>query len=270
MPIEKLQKFGMTDKEARVYVALLEIGDSVVTDVAKHAKVNRSTAYVLIDSLLHRGLISVSERRGIQIFSAVSPEKLFEIAKSKYNEANELIKISKDLANDLMKLKKSDATPSKTKVNVFEGKEGVKIVSQDLLMTKSPVRVIISDPNNKLGLLIKLPAKAKIILPESNTTRELLKQIKLLSTQEAFLASDISDEYSLAIHGNKVNFISPNEDKSFIIESQQFAKAIANLYELALYRAKRWNVKGEELEKPNLNTKNKVLAKAQNRFLGNL
>lgn len=269
MSIEKLQKFGLTDKEARVYMALLEIGDSVVTDVAKHAKVNRSTAYVLIDALLKRGLISVSERRGVKIFSAVTPNKLNEIAQLKYSEATELVKISKDLSEDLKKIKKVIVSSSKTNLNVFEGSEGMKLVSQDLVNSKSQVRAFISDPLNKLNLLEKIGVKSKILLPDTGSARNILKSSKLSSKHEFFLSPEISDEYALAVCGNKVHFISLADGKSFIVENQYFAGALSEIYELALHRAKKWNIKEEE-KSVSTQAKNKELVKAQGRFLGNI
>ena len=58
-----LKKSGFSEKEIGVYSALLELGSSVVSDIAKKARVIRSTAYVVLDSLAKRGLVSATERR---------------------------------------------------------------------------------------------------------------------------------------------------------------------------------------------------------------
>jgi sugar-specific transcriptional regulator TrmB len=52
---EKLEKLGFSSKEADVYISLLELGSAIVSDVAKKAGINRSTAYVLLESLAKKG-----------------------------------------------------------------------------------------------------------------------------------------------------------------------------------------------------------------------
>ena len=56
---EKLQELGLSEKEARVYLALFELGPSVVSGLAKKAGINRSTTYVILETLAKRGLVSV-------------------------------------------------------------------------------------------------------------------------------------------------------------------------------------------------------------------
>ena len=46
--IEKLEEFGLSEKEAKVYMASLEIGEATADQIAKHSGVNRSTTYVQI------------------------------------------------------------------------------------------------------------------------------------------------------------------------------------------------------------------------------
>ena len=58
MTKEKLQKLGLSDKEASVYLAMLELGPSVVSDIAKKANINRSTVYVVLEFLKKRGIPS--------------------------------------------------------------------------------------------------------------------------------------------------------------------------------------------------------------------
>ena len=47
----------MSEKEARVYLYALELGATTADKLAKHAKVNRSTTYVQLESLMKNGLI---------------------------------------------------------------------------------------------------------------------------------------------------------------------------------------------------------------------
>ena len=73
---DKLEKFGLSNKEAKVYLSLLELGTSVVSDVAKKSQINRSTAYVLLESLAKHGLVSISERKNVRLYTPAPPERI--------------------------------------------------------------------------------------------------------------------------------------------------------------------------------------------------
>jgi len=74
--LKELQDLGLSEKEARVYLAALELGQTTADKLAKHAKVNRSTTYVQLESLMKVGLMSTHEERKKTVFAPESPELL--------------------------------------------------------------------------------------------------------------------------------------------------------------------------------------------------
>jgi sugar-specific transcriptional regulator TrmB len=278
MVIEKLQKLGLSHKEALVYMALFELGSSVVTELAKRAQINRSTAYVLIESLSHRGLVSVSERRGIKIFSPVAPDKLTKIAEARFAEASELLKIGKELSSDLKKLSPVGKTGTKTKVNVFDGKEGVKTLYNNIFSTKGHIDAVISNGKGKtatekqlfdLNSCLEKGADLRIMAPDTTPVREQLRQMEISKGQEILLAQESDGEYFLGVYENKVAFIASTDETSFVAESSQFANAIRRLYELAVHKTRRWNVEKDFNDKtPGVRApeKDKALVRAEKRF----
>lgn len=64
---KKLESLGLTEKEAAVYVAALELGASPAQKIAERAKVKRGTTYLAIESLTKRGLMS-SVTKGKKVF----------------------------------------------------------------------------------------------------------------------------------------------------------------------------------------------------------
>ena len=68
MLIENLEKFGLSKKEASVYLALLGLGPSLVSDISDKAKMNRSTTYVILESLADLDLVTVFEKNKIKIY----------------------------------------------------------------------------------------------------------------------------------------------------------------------------------------------------------
>jgi sugar-specific transcriptional regulator TrmB len=73
---DKLRHLGLSENEAKVYMAMLELGPSVVVEIARKSGINRPTTYVQIESLKKKGLVSTQAKGKKQFFIAESPDKL--------------------------------------------------------------------------------------------------------------------------------------------------------------------------------------------------
>lgn len=76
---ETLIKLGLSDKEAKVYLAALKLGSAPASKIAETAQVNRPTAYVILEKLAGMGLITNFDKDKIQYFTAESPEALRQL-----------------------------------------------------------------------------------------------------------------------------------------------------------------------------------------------
>ena len=61
--LKKLEKTGFSDKEALVYLTLLELGGASPSKIAEYAELNRTTVYKILLNLSVRGLINEIEKR---------------------------------------------------------------------------------------------------------------------------------------------------------------------------------------------------------------
>ena len=57
----QLIELGFGDKEASVYLVLLELGPSTTTEISRAAGINRTTGYDILESLASEGLINSIE-----------------------------------------------------------------------------------------------------------------------------------------------------------------------------------------------------------------
>jgi len=124
---EVLQKSGLTDKEANVYMALLELGTATVHPIATKAGVKRPTAYLILDQLKAKGLVSVIPRAKKVLYTAESPEKIIQDLGRK----QELVK--RFLPNMLALY---NTKTEKPQVLLYEGKEAVGEVYEKILLAK--------------------------------------------------------------------------------------------------------------------------------------
>jgi len=84
-----LKELGFSEKEADIYLSALRIGSASVSELAKQAKIKRAIAYVVLEKLREKGLVSLSEKRGKQIFIAQDPEKLLQLLALEDDELKE-------------------------------------------------------------------------------------------------------------------------------------------------------------------------------------
>src|SRR3990167_10618330 len=73
---QTLTEIGLSSKEAGVYIALLLLGHGTVSQISRRAGINRTTGYDILDSLLSKGLVSISGKEPKQEYRAESPENI--------------------------------------------------------------------------------------------------------------------------------------------------------------------------------------------------
>jgi predicted transcriptional regulator len=115
--IQELKKLNLTEKEARVYLALLELGPSTPYKIAKRSRLKRPTAYVIAEELVEKGLIVQMTGEKKRMYIARSPESYIEDVEGRVQEAKKILP-------ELLALqrKKSD----KPNILYFEGVDGLK------------------------------------------------------------------------------------------------------------------------------------------------
>ncbi len=129
--LERLKNIGLSDNEAKVYMAMLELGPSPVVEIARKAEVNRPTAYVQIESLKKKGLVSTQTKGKKHLFIAESPARLEFYLDSELKDVEQKKDELGKIMPDLDKLYASIG--SRPQVRFFEGKEGLKAM-QDILL----------------------------------------------------------------------------------------------------------------------------------------
>ncbi|MBI1961152.1 MAG: hypothetical protein HYS45_00445 [Parcubacteria group bacterium] len=90
-----LQNLGLSEKEAQIYLALLELGKSTVVQIAKQAKIKRPTTYLILDSLKQKGLVSEIPEQSRTWYAPESPEALEQTVKHALSDFHELLPVLK-------------------------------------------------------------------------------------------------------------------------------------------------------------------------------
>lgn len=240
--LQQLTQLGLSENEAKVYVAMLELGPATVLEISAKAGVNRPTTYVQIESLKKLGLVSTQTKGKKQIFIAESPEQLdFMIEKQKTeieNKKEELSKLLPELTN-LFNL-----TGEKPQVRFFEGKEGILKIQSEFLKTKADFIYGISDfdsvmevfPNFSSAYSSKRAQKkipSKLIYTSTkgpflkDADKDFLRESKYVSKDKLSLGSDIT------IFGDKIAIMAlKGRVSGVIIEHKEMADSLRSIFEL--------------------------------------
>ncbi len=75
-----LHELGLSQYEASIYLALLEIGTGTVTEIAEKARVKRPTAYLVLGELLQKGFVSLVPHPKKLVYTSSGPDALLSYA----------------------------------------------------------------------------------------------------------------------------------------------------------------------------------------------
>ena len=132
MDIALLKKLGLSDKEVKVYLALLEYGAVSVRGLADITGLNRGTTYDILKKLQDAGVASYYHQETKQKFVAEDPDKLIELVEMRESELSQTKSKLREMLPELKSLQEKGDKPT---TKFYEGKTGIKQILTDLLAT---------------------------------------------------------------------------------------------------------------------------------------
>lgn len=132
MDINFLKKLGFSDKEAKVYLALLHLGPSPVRKLAEQSELNRGTTYDALKWLQEQGVVSFYNKESKQYFVAENPDKLQELLR---NQEMELKDVKRQLEGVVPELQALYNKGGERPVARYFEKSEIKKVLEDVLST---------------------------------------------------------------------------------------------------------------------------------------
>ncbi|PIQ78344.1 hypothetical protein COV82_01105 [Candidatus Peregrinibacteria bacterium CG11_big_fil_rev_8_21_14_0_20_46_8] len=126
-----LSKLGMTQKEAHLYLKLLELGMSGANSLAKRLDENRTSTYSLLQSMQKKGHVSYIDKGGVKYFVPTDPTLL---VKHYVDGATALQRALPEL------LAFYNKSANKPKITFYEGVQGIIQICEQLLEVPDSVR----------------------------------------------------------------------------------------------------------------------------------
>lgn len=130
--VSHVEELGLSNKEARVYLASLTLGPSSVQHLADQSGIKRVTTYVILESLIGLGLISQSVKGKKTLFLAEDPSVLNRLIERR---SAELAEQRMNLKQILPRLSSLGSGPKDIpEVRFYEGSASVRSMLADFFL----------------------------------------------------------------------------------------------------------------------------------------
>jgi len=138
---EIIKKSGLDETEAKVYLALLQLGPATVSEVTKKAQITRTLGYHVLEKLGHYGLVDRASFGGKKIiFTALHPKRLVQFVKNKKNKWQRNLTEVENNINELINIYRVAEKPV---IRYSSGVEGLKNLFLETLDSKTEILSII-------------------------------------------------------------------------------------------------------------------------------
>jgi len=233
----------LSSHEIKLYLALLENGESTVKTLAEQTEIKRPTVYLTLKGLHQKGLVSMVEKEKIQTFAATDPDNLREFFAERIRILNKIMPQLKWLAGNLSK---------KPTVRYFSGIEGARSAYLETL--EEPKKSIIKSigslntpqalgpdfARNYIRQRKKRRIKASSILAKTSFSKDIIRRNQE-ELREAIVISPklLPENTELNIFGHKIAFASYGQEPlGIIIENKELAQILSTLHDLAYHNKK--------------------------------
>lgn len=232
-----LSSLGFDDKEAAVYIAMLELGMAPASMIARKARLKRPTTYEVLGKLCGRGLAECFLRKKLRTYAAISPVALREKYAGHLQELTEAVPQLMAVYNALR---------SKPRITFYEGKEELRRLYLDVLNTEGealnyflpakPFEYFGEDwvYKHHIAERVRRGIRLRVIMPQSAFAKRYVeRKEKELRETRVIQGAALSFTNETFLYGDKMSTFSFDEDFALLIESPDVVRTQKTLFELA-------------------------------------
>lgn len=95
--ISTLKDLGLSEPEAQIYLALIKLGGSVASVVAKETGLKRTTAYPILKALANKGFVTIYFRKNKRFYYAEKPHRVINYFSKKLEAFEQIIPLMESL-----------------------------------------------------------------------------------------------------------------------------------------------------------------------------
>jgi len=231
--IALIKSLGFNDKESKIYLALLELGQSNVSLISNTAGIKRPTAYLILEELTKLGYVTEVLEKNKKVYQAVDPSIILIKKRTELKNFAEMIPLLETMQN-----KNTD----KPQISYFATKAGIWNIYESLNFVKEAFYISSYQKINehfpgKVDEWIRgyqkkhYKVNAKHLISNHAGEIEFGKKFKDAGQQIRVLPKEFDTD--LVLTENKIAISSLGENPFLIlIESSSLAKSLKPLLEI--------------------------------------
>lgn len=233
---EIIKNLGLTAQAAKIYLAALELGEASVGQLAKKAKMKRTTLYYILDELIGAGVLISTKVGKKNYYVSEKPAHLLKRVKERILGFEASLQTLEEKTGQVNK---------KPRVYFLYGSSGFKQVWDMILSTKEKEYRIITQGESFLGYVREKYIIDEIIAQKKKrnvSSRQLIsdsiyaRKIVAKDNQENRTSKLLPPSYKLPfteiITESLVAFISPKFDNMiFVVEDIYFSQTRKSIFE---------------------------------------
>ncbi|MDB5259947.1 MAG: transcriptional regulator TrmB [Candidatus Nomurabacteria bacterium] len=233
-----IKALGLSEAEAKVYLAALTIGESLPKRLSEEALIKRPTLYKILPEMLNKGLLSETIKGKRRYLIAEDPENFLN------KKQSELELLEKSIPELRLLLRAASVKP---KIIFYNGIEGIKRLYMDNLRQKNPILEFVSVSkihpeiefharnyyipqriNKKINIKIIVSGDTRSSLLNLKTDMAALREVRIIDEKKFPIPLDCY------IYGDNISFAvykTDSEPIGVIIRSKEIATTLRSLFE---------------------------------------
>lgn len=223
-------------KEASVYLALLELGQGTVSNIARLAELKRPTIYVVLEKLIKEGYVTQLPEKRINLYQAVDPAVILSEKRTLLKNFTEMLPFLQTLHNKGKK---------RPKIQYIESKEGIWKSYEEMNYVKDPFYISSYTQINKtfpggVNYWIKnyergvYKMAGRHLIPDNPEEIKLGKAFVKVNQKVKILPGVKQFNMDFTIYENKLAISSLGEEPFMVlIESEKLVNSMRPIFEIA-------------------------------------
>jgi HTH-type transcriptional regulator, sugar sensing transcriptional regulator len=243
MKLNNLEQLGLSNKEARVYIACLEIGSGTAFQIGQKLGIPKSTVHDILNNLVSRGFVSTFNKKSKRYFSATDPNFIGEKVKKQ-------MEIFETILPELNALAYSGV--GKPVIRYFDTKEGIEVALKEMfaeakdLIFYGNVDAVFETYPEYFPKYTKKRVEKNIITHGIGIDGPIIRKLKeedQKSLRRTKIVTSNTDVSSLAwIWNDKfVIFNTVGNHSVLVVEDRRFANLLRSMFELVWGQEKNKN-----------------------------
>ncbi len=237
-----LADLGLTEKEIRFFLTNYQSGPSTINDIAKIARIERSTAYLIAQNLLNRSLILEDFKRYKKTIITVEPKTLLRMLLAKHRQIGRHEQALQENLPELQAIHQSSTI--RPKVRTYEGTQGLLAIWRDILADSQEVLLwtnqetennVFSEKYHSLFIAERIKKKIdmRVLVVNNQKGKLLIKSDTKQMRQSKLLPKNVFFSAETYIYGTKVATLDYNKDIiGIIIESEQIVQSHRAMFDM--------------------------------------